>query len=63
VYSTGRALLRAGVLYLGDLLPETAYAKLLWALGHESTPEGVRRRLLVDRAGEFSLRHVAEAGP
>ena len=33
VYATGRDLLGAGVLYLDDLLPETAYAKLLWALG------------------------------
>ncbi|MGP8077897.1 MAG: Glu-tRNA(Gln) amidotransferase subunit GatD [Thermoplasmata archaeon] len=63
VYSTGRALLKAGVVYLDDLLPETAYAKLVWALGHESTPDGVRRRLLVDRAGEFSRRHVAGGAP
>ncbi len=62
VYATGRELLRAGVLYLGDLLPETAYAKLLWALGHETTPDGVRARLLRDRAGEYVACHRAE-GP
>jgi len=60
VYATGRELVRAGAVYLDDLLPETAYAKLVWALGHESTVEGVRRRLLEDRAGEFSPRHRAE---
>ena len=59
VYTTGRTLLRAGMLYLDDLLPETAYAKLLWALGHESTADGVRRRLTTDRVGEFSARHLA----
>ena len=63
VYATGRALQKAGVLYLDDLLPETAYAKMVWALGHESTPEGIRRRLLADRAGEFSRRHLAGSVP
>jgi len=60
VYSTGRSLERAGVLYLDDLLPETAYAKLVWALGHETDPAGVRRRLLDDRAGEFVRRHRSD---
>jgi len=58
VYSTGRELLRAGVLYLDDLLPETAYAKLLWALGHASSPEGVAELLRTPRAGEFLARHT-----
>ncbi len=59
VYSTGRDLLRAGVLYLGDLLPETAYAKLVWALGRSDDPVGVARLLTTDRAGEFCERHEA----
>ena len=63
VYATGRELLRAGVLYLDDLLPETAYAKLLWALGQASSPEEVRRLLLRDRAGEFHRRRPVEARP
>ena len=33
---------RAGVLYLGDMLPETAYTKLLWALGRSTDPTVVR---------------------
>ncbi|MFI5413971.1 MAG: Glu-tRNA(Gln) amidotransferase subunit GatD, partial [Candidatus Lutacidiplasmatales archaeon] len=57
VYSTGRELLRAGVLYLGDLLPETAYAKMLWALGHAPDAAGVGRLLTQDRAGEYHDRH------
>jgi glutamyl-tRNA(Gln) amidotransferase subunit D len=61
VYATGRDLARAGVLYLGDLLPETAYAKLVWALGRSADPERVKELLRRDRAGEFHARHLAGA--
>jgi glutamyl-tRNA(Gln) amidotransferase subunit D len=57
VYATGRELLRSGVVYLGDLLPETAYAKMVWALGHASDPAEVAKLLTRDRAGEFHERH------
>ncbi|MCI4335505.1 MAG: Glu-tRNA(Gln) amidotransferase subunit GatD [Thermoplasmata archaeon] len=61
VYSTGRELLRAGVTYLADLLPEVAYVKMLFALGRSQDPAVVRRLLLEDWAGEFAVRHpVAE---
>ena len=63
VYATGRDLLRAGVVFLDDLLPETAYAKLLWALGHASSPPEVKELLLRDRAGEFHRRRPVEARP
>jgi glutamyl-tRNA(Gln) amidotransferase subunit D len=56
VYATGRELLRAGVLYLGDLLPETAYVKMLWALAQSEKPEEVRSLLERDLAGEFVSR-------
>jgi glutamyl-tRNA(Gln) amidotransferase subunit D len=62
VYSTGRELLRAGVLYVDDLLPETAYTKLLWALGRVSEPEEVRALMRRDCVGEFVHRHPVE-GP
>lgn len=62
VYSTGRELLRSGVLYAGDMLPETAYAKLLWALGQSADPAEVRRKVLEERAGELTPRHLPE-GP
>ncbi len=61
VYATGRALVDAGVLYLDDLLPETAYAKLVWALGRATAPADVRALLAQDRAGEFLRRHRPEA--
>jgi glutamyl-tRNA(Gln) amidotransferase subunit D len=59
VYSTGRELRRAGVVYLEDLLPETAYAKMMWALGQTSDRGKVVELLLADRAGEFQRRHLA----
>lgn len=63
VYSTGRELQRAGVLYLGDLLPEVAYVKLLWALAHATDPKAVEALLLSDVAGEFHWRHASGGDP
>ncbi len=63
VYSTGRELLRAGVTFLGDLLPETAYVKLLWALGQSEDSSRVRELLLQDRVGEFGSRRPTEVSP
>jgi glutamyl-tRNA(Gln) amidotransferase subunit D len=63
VYATGRQLQRAGVLYLGDLLPEVAYAKLLWALGHAADAKAVEALLLADVAGEFHWRHESGGDP
>ena len=61
VYATGRELLRSGALYAGDLLPETAFVKLLWALGQSADPAEVRRLIVAERAGEFTPRHTVEA--
>jgi glutamyl-tRNA(Gln) amidotransferase subunit D len=63
VYSTGRELLQAGVVYLDDLLPETAYAKLVWALGHGKTAEEVTTLLRTPRADEFLERHLGSTPP
>jgi glutamyl-tRNA(Gln) amidotransferase subunit D len=59
VYATGRDLLKAGVLYLDDLLPETAYAKMVWALGQSDDRATVERLLREDRAREFHRRHIS----
>ena len=56
VYATGRELLRAGVTYLGDMIPETAYVKLLWALYDTPKREDVERRLTTVVAGEAGER-------
>lgn len=56
VYSRGRELLQAGVVYLGDASPETAYVKMMWALSRSRDPVVVRRHLLQNVAGEFGER-------
>ena len=63
VYSTGRELLRAGVVFLDDLLPETAYAKMMWALGQSDDPTRVRALLVEDQVGEFVARRQLEVPP
>ncbi len=60
VYATGRELLRAGVTYLGDMLPETAYVKLLFGLGRYASASELRGFMLTDVAGEIAYRHPLE---
>ena len=43
VYNTGRDMLNAGVITVQDMLPETAYAKLMWALGQTRDRSEVER--------------------
>ena len=45
VYSKGRDLLRAGVIPCEDILPETAYVKLMWALAHGKNKKQVEKML------------------
>jgi glutamyl-tRNA(Gln) amidotransferase subunit D len=53
VYSTGRDLQQLGVLAAGDMMPEVAYVKMMWILGHTTKPEDVRRLFLTDLRGEM----------
>ncbi len=56
VYNTGRDMLNAGAVTVWDMLPETAYAKLMWVLanseGHDAAVEMMRTPL----CGEMSDR-------
>ncbi len=61
VYATGRKLLDAGVLYLEDMLPEVAYVKLGWVLGHEKNPDKIKKLMLTNMAGEFNKRIPTES--
>lgn len=56
VYSTGRDLLKIGVTPLDDMLPETAYVKLSWALAQSTDVDEVRRMMLTNMAGEIGER-------
>ena len=56
VYSTGRDMIVAGAIPLGDMLPETAYVKLMWAMGQTKDPDEVRKIMLTNIAGEFASR-------
>jgi len=54
VYSTGRELLKTGIIYLQDMLSETALVKLGWVLGHKDW--NVREKMLENISGEFNNR-------
>ncbi len=55
VYSTGRELKGAGVIPLGDMLPEVAYVKLMWLLGNYDSEEA-GNLLPVNLRGEIESR-------
>ncbi len=58
VYSPGRKLDEIGVVFLGDILPETAFIKLGWILGHKEWRGSVATRLkmLENVSNEFNGR-------
>ncbi|HLC77997.1 MAG TPA: Glu-tRNA(Gln) amidotransferase subunit GatD [Candidatus Nanoarchaeia archaeon] len=56
VYSAGRDLLSAGVIYLEDMLSETAFVKLGYVLAKTTNKEEVKRLMLTNMAGEISDR-------
>ena len=58
VYSPGRKLQEIGVVYLNDILPETAFVKLGWLLAHKSWRGSVatKIKMLENVAGEFNKR-------
>lgn len=59
VYSSGRKLIEAGVIYLGDMLSETALVKLGWILGNEewmNSKNLIKEKMLQNIAGEFNSR-------
>jgi len=60
VYSTGRDLLRIGVIPLGDMLPETALVKMMWAFGNKTNTSEVKAMMTENLAGELSDRRILE---
>ena len=56
VYNTGRDLLSAGVIPGEDMLPETAYVKLMWVLAQTSDNDKVFEMMRSNLHGEISSR-------
>lgn len=59
VYSSGRKLIDAGVIYLNDMLSETALVKLGWVLGNEEWLKSknlIKEKMLQNIVGEFNNR-------
>ncbi|MEM2869020.1 MAG: Glu-tRNA(Gln) amidotransferase subunit GatD [Thermoplasmata archaeon] len=56
VYDTGRDLMELGVVPAANMLPEVAYVKLGWVLGHTQNPEEVKKMMLTPIAGEITER-------
>ncbi len=56
VYSNGRELVDAGVIFLGDMLAETALVKLGFVLGHYGWKKQVKEKMLENVAGELNDR-------
>jgi len=59
VYSNGRELLKTGVIFLEDMLAETALVKLGWVLGHKEWAEDkevVKEKMLYNFSKELNKR-------
>ncbi len=56
VYSNGRELLNTGIIYLEDMLSETAFVKLGWVLSKTQNRERVRELMLKNFSKEISDR-------
>jgi len=54
VYDTGRDLMSLGIIPGENMLPETAYIKLAWALGQTSDPDAVRKLMLTPIANDIT---------
>ena len=60
VYNTGRDMLAAGAITVLDMLPETAYVKLMWTLANTSSVEEAKKLMQTPLAGEMSDRRTID---
>ena len=56
VYETGREMMELGVIPSANMLPEVAFMKLGWVLGHTDDPDRVRDMMLTPIASEITER-------
>lgn len=57
VYSNGRELMQTGIIYLKDMLSETAFTKLGWVLGNDNwntDKELIKQKMLENFSNEFN---------
>jgi len=60
VYSTGRDMIAAGAIPLGDMLSETAFVKLSWILGHTRELDKIRQLMQSNERHEISERRCLQ---
>jgi glutamyl-tRNA(Gln) amidotransferase subunit D len=58
VYETGRDLLALGVIPLGDMIPETAYVKMMWVLGQTRDLSEARKMMTTPVAHELTGKRL-----
>ena len=56
VYSNGRELLETGIIYLEDMLAETAFVKLGWILGKTKNKKEIKELMLTNFSHELNDR-------
>jgi glutamyl-tRNA(Gln) amidotransferase subunit D len=56
IYANLRKLFKLGVIFAEDMLPEVAYIKLMFVLGHTKDEEKLKTLMLKNLAGEISER-------
>jgi len=54
VYESGRDLLNLGIIPLGNMIPEVALVKAMWALGNSENHENIKQIMLENIASEIS---------
>lgn len=55
IYEVGKTLQNTGIIPSYDMTKEAITAKLMWVLGHTSDMEEIRKMMLHNYSGEFSL--------
>ena len=61
LYHNLRELSKRGVIFAEDMLPEVAYIKLMWLLGHTKKMDKIREMMLTNYAGEITERTDSKA--
>tara|TARA_B100000315_G_scaffold245679_1_gene271895 strand:+ start:1 stop:1299 length:1299 start_codon:yes stop_codon:yes gene_type:complete len=59
VYGNGREILETGIIYLEDMLSETAFVKLSWVLGHKEwtkDKETIKSKMLENFSNEINTK-------